>query len=89
MYKNLLVVFVVMMFSSLAQAAGALAIDENQGDQYGFAYDYASISEASERALSECGGNCSVVQVFESGCAAYVADQTAGSTIYGLSLIHI
>ena len=78
MYKNLLVVFVVMVFSSLAQAAGALAIDENQGNQYGFAYDYASISEASDRALSECGGNCSVVQVFESGCAAYAADQTAG-----------
>lgn len=83
MYKNIWVVFVVMMFSSLAQAAGALAIDENQGDQYGFAYDYASISEASDRALAECGGNCSVVQVFESGCAAYAADQTAGSTIYG------
>jgi hypothetical protein len=83
MVKNMLIVFVVMIFSSLAQAAGALAIDENQGDQYGFAYDYASVSEASERALSECGGNCSVVQVFESGCAAYAADQTAGSTIYG------
>jgi len=82
MIKHLLVVFVVS-FSTMAQAAGALAIDENQGDQYGFAYDYASISEASDRALAECGGNCSVVQVFETGCAAYAADQAAGSTIYG------
>ncbi len=42
MVKNLLIM-VVMLFSALVQAAGALAIDENQGDQYGFAYDYASV----------------------------------------------
>lgn len=64
-------------------AAGALAIDSNQGDQYGFAFDYASLGEAESRALSECGGNCSIVQTFEFGCAAYAADQTPGSSIYG------
>lgn len=66
-----------------ALAAGSLAIDSNQGDQYGFAYDYASTSESDERALSECGGGCQVVQQFESGCAAYAADQSSGSTVYG------
>ncbi len=64
-------------------ASGALAIDSNQGDQYGFAYNYATLSEAESRALSECGSNCSIVQTFEAGCAAYAADQTPGSTIYG------
>jgi hypothetical protein len=83
MFKNLLIVVVMFFYSAVASAAGALAIDENQGDQYGFAYDYASVAEASQRALAECGGNCSVVQVFESGCAAYAADQTSGSTVYG------
>ncbi len=83
MVKKFLLLVLVSLFSAVVQAAGALAIDENQGDQYGFAYDYPSIAEASDRALAECGGNCSVVQVFESGCAAYAADQAAGSTIYG------
>jgi len=64
-------------------AAGALAIDENQGDQWGFAYDHPSIDDAANRALSECGGNCSIVQTFSSGCAAYAADQSSGSTVYG------
>jgi hypothetical protein len=83
MSKHLFVVIGISLFSAVAQAAGALAIDENQGDQFGFAYDYASESEASDRALAECGSNCSVVQVFSSGCAAYAADQNSGSTIYG------
>ncbi len=73
----------VLLFSADLSAAGALAIDSNQGDQYGFAFDYATISEAEARAISECGSNCSIVQTFESGCAAYAADQTSQSTIYG------
>lgn len=64
-------------------AAGALAIDSNQGLQYGFAYDYPDLSQAQDRALSECGSNCEVVLNFENGCAAYAADQVNGSTAYG------
>lgn len=64
-------------------AAGSLAIDSNHGDQYGFSYDYPSTGESDERALSECGGGCQVVQQFDSGCAAYAADQSAGSSVYG------
>lgn len=67
----------------LVQAAGSLAIDSNQGDQYGFAYDYPSTSESDARALNECGAGCQVVQQFASGCAAYAADQAGGSSIYG------
>lgn len=64
-------------------AAGALAIDENQGQQFGFAYDYPSIGQAEQKAINECGNNCQVVLRFESGCAAYAADQQNGATAYG------
>ena len=72
-----------LIASSTALAAGALAIDENQGDQWGFAYDHPSISAASDYALEECGAGCEVVKTFSSGCAAYAADQASGSTAYG------
>lgn len=72
-----------LSLSAPAFANGALAIDENQGDQWGFAYDQPSMGDAESRALNECGGNCSVVQTFSSGCAAYAADQSSGSTVYG------
>lgn len=74
---------VIFCFSSNVFANGALAIDSNQGDQYGFSYDYSSIGEAQNRALSECGRGCRVVKTFSSGCAAYAADQSYGSTVYG------
>ena len=35
------------------------------------------------RALSECGEQCRVVMRFSGECAAYAADQAAGSTAYG------
>jgi hypothetical protein len=70
-------------FQGQALANGALAIDTNQGDQYGFAYNQPSMSAAEQRALSECGRGCSVVLQFSSGCAAYAADQARGSSIYG------
>ena len=69
-----------LMASSTALAAGALAIDENQGDQWGFAYDHPSISAASDYALEECGAGCEVVKTFSTG---YAADQASGSTAYG------
>ncbi|UVE18407.1 DUF4189 domain-containing protein [Pseudomonas sp. LS44] len=64
-------------------AAGALAIDSNQGEQFGFSYNYADYGEAQQRALGECGGNCEVVLQFAGECAAYAADQQQGSSIYG------
>lgn len=69
-----------------AFAAGALAIDHNQGDQYGFSYDYAQMRDAEQRAIDECGSNCQVVVRFNRGCAAYAADQTLGSTLYGWAI---
>lgn len=81
--KTVVFTALVCFVSCSAHAAGALAIDSNQGQQYGFAYNYATIDEASQRALSECGDGCSIVQTYEQGCAAYAADQTPGSTIYG------
>ena len=64
-----------------AQApVGALAIDERQGDQWGWAVDYETAAAARARALGECGSGCSVVLTF-GRCAAYAADQDAdGST---------
>lgn len=84
--KNILtVVAVIFLFLSTthAFAYGSLAIDRNQGTQYGFSYDYSSISDAQNRALSECGRGCYIVNTFSSGCAAYAADQAYGSTVYG------
>jgi hypothetical protein len=71
--------------SGHALANGALAIDSNQGDQYGFSYNHPSMGAAEQRALSECGSGCSVVLRFSSGCAAYAADQSRGSSVYGWS----
>ena len=66
-----------------ALANGALAIDSNQGDQYGFSYNHPSMAAAEQRARSECGSGCDVVLRFSAGCAAYAADQARGSTAYG------
>ena len=80
-----LVLGAAMCLSSSAAAqtpVGALAIDERQGGQYGWAVDYETPGAAGQRALSECGSGCSVVLTFER-CAAYAADQEQGSTVYG------
>ena len=66
-----------------AQApVGALAIDERQGEQWGWAVDYETAAAAQARALGECGSGCSVVLTF-GRCAAYAADQDADSTAVG------
>ena len=66
-----------------AQApVGALAIDERQGEQWGWAVDYETAAAARARALGECGPGCSVVLTF-GRCAAYAADQDADSTAVG------
>lgn len=50
-------------------AAGALAIDTRQGDQWGWAANEPSESEAKSRALRECGSGCRVVMTFSGSCA--------------------
>ena len=71
-----------MAASAVAQTpVGALAIDERQGDQYGWAVDYETAGSA-QVALRECGSGYSVVLTFER-CAAYAADQDADSTAVG------
>ena len=62
---------------------GALALDSNQGPSWGWAIDYPTPSAAAQRALAECGGGCSIVMRFSDECAAFAADQAAGSTVYG------
>ena len=68
---------------ALPSSHGALAIDSNQGQSWGWAIDYPTQSAAAERALAECGADCSVVMHFSDECAAYAADQTERSTVYG------
>ena len=69
--------------SAAAQTpVGALAIDERQGDQYGWAVDYETAGSAQSAALRECGAGCSVVLTFDR-CAAYATDQDADSTAVG------
>ena len=77
--------FLYTMSSAAAQTpVGALAVDERQGDQYGWAVDYETAAAAQARALSECGSGCRVVLTF-ARCAAYAADQDADSTAVGWS----
>ena len=61
---------------------GALAVDERQGDRWGWAVDYETAAAAQGQALRECGAGCSVVLTF-GRCAAYAADQDADSTAVG------
>ena len=71
------------VLSAVAQTpVGALAIDERQGAQYGWAVDYETASAAQAAALRECGAGCSVVLTF-ARCGAYAADQDADSTAVG------
>ena len=65
---------------------GSLAIDHNQGELYGWAVNGDTQDEADGGALEECektGGQCTVVLRFRNACAAYSADQAAGSTATG------
>ena len=78
-----LCVFGCMAVASAAQTpVGALAVDERQRDQYGWAVDYETAPAARQAAMGECGSGCSVVLTFER-CAAYAADQDANSTAVG------
>jgi len=73
----------VMALPQAAFAFGALAIDSNHGSAYGFSHDYSTRRDAENEAMSECGSDCTIVVEFQRGCAAYAADQRAGSSVYG------
>ena len=73
--------------SNAQPRVGALAIDERQGDQFGWAVDYETGAAAREAALRECGAGCSVVLTF-GRCGAYAADQDADSTAVGWAESH-
>lgn len=81
--QMLIVALMISFASGQALAAGALAIDSNQGPSYGWAEGYGSVGQAEQRALNECGGGCQVVLQYSSGCGAYAADQSGGSTANG------
>ena len=54
-------VFLTMAVESGAQTpVGALAIDQRQGDQWGWAVDHETPAAAREAALRECGAGCAV-----------------------------
>ena len=72
-----------MSTSAVGQTpVGALAVDERQGDQYGWAVDYESAGSAQSAALGECGVGCSVVLTFERARLT-PADQDSDSTAVG------
>ena len=74
---------VALVPPSAAQSlVGALAVDERQGDQWGWAVDHETAATAQAAALRECGSGCSVVLTF-GRCGAYAADQDADSTAVG------
>lgn len=61
---------------------GALAIDHNAGDQYGWAVNHYSQAQADRAALNECGRGCRVVVRFYGGCAAYAVER-GNDSLYG------
>jgi hypothetical protein len=70
--------FIVGGAAPYAEGYGALAIDSDDGDQYGWAVNYPSQSAADARARAECGSDCYVAMRF-SECAAYAT----GGGAYG------
>jgi hypothetical protein len=77
MNRWLVVAFLVSIFAvpAAANAAGALAVDSSQGSRYGWWAGSTSKDHAAAQALSSCGSGCSVVTQWDTGCAAFAADQ--------------
>ncbi|MBA3594533.1 MAG: DUF4189 domain-containing protein [Pseudomonadota bacterium] len=80
---RLLLVLLLAFAGGHAMAAGSLAIDTLQGEKYGFSFNHPSTDQADQRAMRECGADCSVVLRFRAECGAYAADQAKGSNAYG------
>ena len=63
----------MMVAVSTARAAGALAI--GSCGAFGEAFDFQSVEQASQSALSKCQGeSCRVVTTARRGCAAFAVD---------------
>lgn len=78
-----LAVGMLLLAGSHAMASGSLAIDTLQGEKYGFSFNHPNMDQADQRALRECGADCSVVLRFAGQCGAYAADLAKGSNAYG------
>lgn len=66
-------VTVMLVTMQTARAAGALAI--GACGAFGEAYDYRSVDEARQVAMSKCKGQaCRVVTTVKRGCAAFAVD---------------
>jgi hypothetical protein len=81
---SLLLATVTLMFVAVttARAAGALAI--GSCGAFGEAYDYNTVDEARDRALSKCAGeSCRVVTTSQRGCAAFAVDFVNPCGAYG------
>lgn len=80
---RLALAMLLLFAGSHAMASGSLAIDTLQGEKYGFSFNHPSMDQADQRAMRECGADCSVVMRFSGQCGAYAADQAKGSNAYG------
>lgn len=83
--KILLMILTLLFITETNAQNAALAIDQNNGDRYGWAVDYETQTDADKRALTECqrnGGNCNVVLRFTGGCGVYVVEQ-GNNSLYG------
>lgn len=68
-------VTLMLVAVNTARAAGALAI--GSCGAFGEAYDFRTIEEARQSALTKCQGNsCRVVVTVKRGCAAFAVDFT-------------
>jgi tetratricopeptide (TPR) repeat protein len=74
----------VIAVSNVTLAAGALAVDPENPESYGFAIDYNWSDDARAAAVKKCSSsNCKVVVQFGGTCAAYARDQSSGA--YGIA----
>lgn len=63
----------MLVAANTARAAGALAI--GSCGAFGEAFDFQSIEQASQSALSKCQGeSCRIVTIAKRGCAAFAVD---------------
>jgi basic membrane lipoprotein Med (substrate-binding protein (PBP1-ABC) superfamily) len=61
--------------STPAQATGALAVGHCSVD--GYSYDHASVQEAADAALNQCGPGCRIVLTSNGACAALAVDHAS------------
>ena len=72
-----LLVSLALSPAAAADNYGAIAFSQDSG-KVGWSYDYRSRSEAEERALEECGGDCEVVLWIMNACGALATGDDNG-----------